>query len=254
MEEIARKEAKAKMKDETRWEIKARVAEGKLKKLLGKMGDWGNTEDRLAEADRKETEAKTEASRWEIRARAAEDKLEVASRQRKEAAGGALRIQLTAGRLLGKVGAGGNTGKILGIHKFHAQAGQLLEATEKGRQAAGGGQQEASGDGGDRPRSVIKEESPGTRLGGGAGSDSREGRMEARKALFCGISGGEEQNEGGAEDGAAAEITTEGIQEEAQGEIAQGHMTGDKKTRGSDRAGHGGERDDAGCGGGCRIS
>ena len=153
----------------------------------------------------------------------------MASRQRKEAAGGALRIQLTAGRLLGKGGAGGNTGKILGIHKFHAQAGQLLEATEKGRQAAGGGQQEASGDGGDRPRSVIKEAIPGTRLGGGAGRDSREGRMEARKALFCGISGGEEQNEGGAEDGAAAEITTEGIQEEAQGETAQGHMAGDKK-------------------------
>ena len=47
MEEIARKEAKARKKDEKRWEIKARVAEGKLKKLLGKMGDWGNTEGRL---------------------------------------------------------------------------------------------------------------------------------------------------------------------------------------------------------------
>ena len=64
---------------------------------------------------------------------------------------------------------------------------------------------------------MTKETISDTRLGRGAGGDNREGRMKVRKALFCGLSEGDELNEGSAEDGVAAEGTTAGLRREAQG-------------------------------------
>ena len=109
----------------------------------------------------------------------------------------------------------------MGLKKLQAQAGRLLGAGGQGRQAAGGGQREASGNGDDRPGSVVKEANSDTRLGGGPGGDTREGRMKARKALFCGSGEGDEQHAGSAEESDATSGTT-GLQREAQEETAQG--------------------------------
>ena len=154
---------------------------------------------RLEEAARKKAEDKTEeANRWEARARATEGKLEMARRLQGEADGGIRRIQLAAGRLLGKVGVGDKTG---------LRGGAVGERGEK-----------------EQPRSVTKQ---GT---GELSTDTafRKGGS-ARKALFSGA------GEGSKEEAVAAVVEQQqGLQDQKLGPPVMGMEGQDNNTHGDE--------------------